>query len=281
MDRSEAGKLSSIYEIEFVTTQEASCRHDHRPLHQVPRHRRHRRGAGQASRRRASNTPPRAPSPSRVYDMTIPPEKKALLAEAEKKVDVDHRACTSRGMLIERGALRSASSTSGTDCTKDVATALQKNLDKYNPDQYDGRLRRPRFDEPDPPACRYARPDGQHRPVRQSKCRSSANFREGLNNSGILHLRARRPQGPGRHRAAYRRLGLSDPPSGRRLAGRHHPRGGLRRRHEGICGSMRSSSRRQRESSSRSRTACSAAISVEDVCRSRDRRGACVQGRSR
>ena len=45
-----------------------------------------------------------------VYDMTIPPEKKSLLAEAEKKVDAIWDACT-----------------------KDVATALQKNLDKYNP----------------------------------------------------------------------------------------------------------------------------------------------------
>ena len=48
--------------------------------------------------------------------------------------------------------------------------------------------------------------------------------------AGVLHLHPRCPQGSGRHRAAYRRLGLPDPSSGRRLAGRDHPRGGLRHR---------------------------------------------------
>ena len=44
----------------------------------------------------------------------------------------------------------------------------------------------------------------------------------------ILHLHARRPQGSGRHRAQDGRLRLHDPQAGRRGAGRHHPRGGLR-----------------------------------------------------
>ena len=46
----------------------------------------------------------------------------------------------------------------------------------------------------------------------------------------VLHLHARCPQGSGRHRVAYRRLRLPDSSAGRRLAGRHHPRGGLRHR---------------------------------------------------
>ena len=48
--------------------------------------------------------------------------------------------------------------------------------------------------------------------------------------AGVLHLHARRPQGSGRHRASHRRLGLPDPPSDRRGAGRHHPRRRLRHR---------------------------------------------------
>ena len=44
----------------------------------------------------------------------------------------------------------------------------------------------------------------------------------------VLHLHPRRPQGPGRHRPAHRRLGLPDPASGRRGPGAHRPRGGLR-----------------------------------------------------
>src|SRR5437764_14400494 len=42
----------------------------------------------------------------------------------------------------------------------------------------------------------------------------------GPDRARVLHLDRRRPQGPSRHRAAYRRLGLPDPPAGRRGAGR-------------------------------------------------------------
>ena len=57
-----------------------------------------------------------------------------------------------------------------------------------------------------------------------------ANYREGLNILEYFISCPRRPKGPGRYRSAYRGLRLSDPPSGGRLSGRHHPRGGLRRR---------------------------------------------------
>ncbi|OGO88480.1 MAG: DNA-directed RNA polymerase subunit beta' [Clostridiales bacterium GWF2_36_10] len=66
-----------------------------------------------------------------VYDMTIPPEKKTLLAEADKKVDVI-TDFYKKGLLSDEE--RSARVVSIWDeCTKNVATALQKNLDKYNP----------------------------------------------------------------------------------------------------------------------------------------------------
>ena len=48
--------------------------------------------------------------------------------------------------------------------------------------------------------------------------------------AAVLHLDARRPQGPGRHGAQDGRLGLPDPPAGRRGAGRDHHRARLRHR---------------------------------------------------
>ncbi|MBQ6042654.1 MAG: DNA-directed RNA polymerase subunit beta' [Clostridia bacterium] len=66
-----------------------------------------------------------------VYDMTIPPEKKELLAAAEAKVDVITNFYN-EGLLSNDE--RSARVIDIWDkCTKDIADALQRNLDKYNP----------------------------------------------------------------------------------------------------------------------------------------------------
>ena len=64
----------------------------------------------------------------------------------------------------------------------------------------------------------------------------TANFREGPLGAAVLHLDARRPQGPRRHGVEDGRLGLPDPPPRGRGAGRHRHRGGLRhlRRHHGL-----------------------------------------------
>ena len=63
----------------------------------------------------------------------------------------------------------------------------------------------------------------------------TSNFREGLDGAAVLHLDARRAQGPGRHGAQDGRLRLPHAPSGRRGAGRDHLRARLRhaRRHRG------------------------------------------------
>ena len=66
-----------------------------------------------------------------VYDMTIPPQKKDLLAEAEKQVDVITEYFR-QGMLSDDERSRRVVSV-WEDCTKKVATELQKNLDRYNP----------------------------------------------------------------------------------------------------------------------------------------------------
>ena len=83
-----------------------------------------------------------------------------------------------------------------------------------------------------------------------------SNFKEGLSRAGVLQLHPRRAQGPGRHRAQDRELGLPDAAPGRRGPGLHHLRGGLRHRtrpHD--AGGRR---RRRRDRAARP-SACSAA----------------------
>ena len=66
-----------------------------------------------------------------VYDMTIPPEKAGLLTAAEQKVDIITDFYR-KGLLSDEERSQRVVSV-WDECTKDVATALQKNLDKYNP----------------------------------------------------------------------------------------------------------------------------------------------------
>ncbi len=66
-----------------------------------------------------------------VYDMTIPPEKAGLLNAAEQKVDLITDFYR-KGLLSDEERSQRVVSV-WDECTKDVATALQKNLDKYNP----------------------------------------------------------------------------------------------------------------------------------------------------
>ncbi len=66
-----------------------------------------------------------------VYDMTIPPEKAGLLSAAEQKVDIITDFYR-KGLLSDEERSQRVVSV-WDECTKDVATALQKNLDKYNP----------------------------------------------------------------------------------------------------------------------------------------------------
>ena len=66
-----------------------------------------------------------------VYDMTIPPEKQGLLDAAEQKVDIITDFYR-KGLLSDEERSQRVVSV-WDECTKDVATALQKNLDKYNP----------------------------------------------------------------------------------------------------------------------------------------------------
>ncbi len=66
-----------------------------------------------------------------VYDMTIPPEKEPLIKAAEQKVDQITELFRMGLFSDEERSQRVIDVWE--KCTKDVATALQKNLDKYNP----------------------------------------------------------------------------------------------------------------------------------------------------
>ena len=93
----------------------------------------------------------------------------------------------------------------------------------------DGQLRGPRKPDAGPADRRHARP-GVQPEGRDHPAADQGQLPRGPVRAGVLHLHARRPQGPGRHRAAHRRLRVPHPAPGGRGAGRHRPRGGLRHR---------------------------------------------------
>ena len=93
---------------------------------------------------------------------------------------------------------------------------------RAEPGVHDGELGRPWLVQADPPAGRYARPDGESE-GRDHRAADQVQLHGGPVRARVLHLDARRPQGPGRHRPANRRLGVPDPPSGGRQPGRDHP----------------------------------------------------------
>ena len=107
--------------------------------------------------------------------------------------------------------------------TDEVGEAMEREPRRAQPHLHDGQLRRPWLVQADPPARRHARPDGQPE-GRDHRAPDQGQLHGRPDGPRVLHLDPRRPQGPRGHRAAYRRLGLPDPASGRRRAGRHHPR---------------------------------------------------------
>ena len=109
-----------------------------------------------------------------------------------------------------------------TQASNEVGKAMETDFDQTQPDLHDGRLGCLRKHDADPSGRGHAwsggQPEGRDHPAADQ-----VELPRGPVRAGVLHLHARCPQGSGRHRAADRRLGLPDPSSGRRLAGRHHP----------------------------------------------------------
>ena len=95
--------------------------------------------------------------------------------------------------------------------TEAVAEVLQLHL-------HDGRLWRARLRGADPSARRHARPDGEARRL-DHRDADHGQLPRGPQRPAVLHLHARRPQGPGRHGVEDRELGLSHAPPGGCRAG--------------------------------------------------------------
>ena len=100
-------------------------------------------------------------------------------------------------------------------------------------DLHDVAFGRARLADPDAPACRHARPDGQAL-GRDHREPDHLQLQGGPVGSRVLQFDPRRPQGPRGHRVEDRQLRLPDPPPGRRRAGfdHHHARLRLDARHQ-------------------------------------------------
>ena len=115
------------------------------------------------------------------------------------------------------------------DLDESVSDADVEAMCRNQPDLHDGPLRRPWFAGADQAAGGHARADGQA-VGRDHRNADHLELQGRPDRPRIFQLDPRRPQGPRRHRAQDRELGLSDPPSGRRVAGCGHHRRGLRDR---------------------------------------------------
>ena len=116
-------------------------------------------------------------------------------------------------------------------------------LPEDQPRLHHGQLGCPRKHDADAADRGYARSGGQPQ-GRDHPASDQGQLPRGPVGAGVLHRHARRSQGSGRHRAADRRLGLPDPSSGGRVAGRDHPRGGLRHRSRRLADDRLGSCRR-------------------------------------
>ena len=172
--------------------------------------------------------------------MLIPPQKAEIIAEAEKEVKEIEAQYTS-GLVTQGERYNKVVDIWGRagDTGRQGDDGAARHRGGHRPRRqggqagvvqlhlHDGRLRRARLGGADPAARRHARPDGQagrldHR---------DADHRElprRPERAAVLHLDARRAQGPGRHGVEDGELGLPDAPPGRRDAGSGGDRGRLR-----------------------------------------------------
>ena len=160
-------------------------------------------------------------------DIVDPADKEEILAgtrSASSEVEAQYE----RGLITEDERHETIVNI-WTEATDEVADAMQREPPRAEPDLHDGQLGRPRLVQADPPARRHARPDGESE-GRDHRAPDQGQLHGGPVGARVLHLDPRRPQGPRRHGAPHGRLGLPDAASRRRLAGRDHPRGGLRHR---------------------------------------------------
>ena len=161
-------------------------------------------------------------------DVVIPEKEKAQILAQHDGMVADVQEQYNMGFLTEeerRGKIEEI----WREADVQITAATQGELQPAQPHLHDGHLGRSWRHQADPPACRLARPDGQSE-GRDRRAAGEVELHRGPHHAGVLHLDPRRPQGSGRYRAAYRRLGLPDQATRRRVPGRHHQRERLRRR---------------------------------------------------
>ena len=187
-------------------------------------------------------------------DMIIPAEKAEIIGQSETEVKAIQNQYAS-GLLTD-GERYNKVVDIWTHTSEKVAKALMDKLGSEEVtdakghedapgviqlDLHDGRLGRARFRGPDPPARRHARPDGQARRL-DHRDADHREFPRRLERAAVLHLHPRRAQGPGRHRAQDRKLGLPHAPPGGCVPGPGGDRGRLR--HRRGCGQVGAGGRR-------------------------------------
>ena len=164
-------------------------------------------------------------------DLIIPAAKEKLVSSAREKVKEYEQQYLDG--LITQGEKYNKVVDVWSSCTEKVADEMMKVIRSAKPGEPinagvdDGRFGRPRLGGADQAARRHARPDGQAL-GRDHRDADHLELQGRPDRARVLQLDARRAQGPRRHRAQDRELGLSDPPPRRRGAGRHHHRGRLR-----------------------------------------------------
>ena len=171
-------------------------------------------------------------------DMLIPDAKETLVAETEALAK-EYEQQYNDG-LITQGEKYNKVVDAWAKCSESVAEEMMERIKAVEFDD-NGRqkpmnsiymmspLRRAWLADPDAPACRHARPDGQA-VGRNHRDADHLELQGRPDRSRVLQLDPRRPQGSGRHRPEDGELGLSDASSRRRGAGLHRQCSRLRHR---------------------------------------------------
>ena len=179
--------------------------------------------ASTGSRRWVPLSPPSRASPSPSTTSARPPEKQAILDRYEREAEKAETQFK-RGIITD-DERRQKEIEIWTSATSEVGRAMEKTLSAHGvqPARHDGRLGGPGERPADPPDRRHEGP-GVEPPGRDDPPADQVLLPGGPVGARVLHLHPRRPQGPGRHRPAHRRLGLPDPAAGRRGPGADRPR---------------------------------------------------------
>ena len=157
-------------------------------------------------------------------DVISPPNKEEILDRYEAEAAEIHGQYDEGYITAEER--KDAVTNLWNRATDEVASAMEDNLDELNPifmmanSGARGSFKQIRQ------LAGHARPHGQPE-GRHHRAADQGQLHGGPLGARVLHLHARRPQGPRRHGAAHRRLRLPDPPARRRRAGRDRANRGL------------------------------------------------------